>query len=229
MQKTHSKDYVQVTYREIAKMFAKALPVEGNEFRERVEANLEAIKSLSTEAKTALKAAYIFSSKVPRQEREDFFQDLALAVYEAHTKDEKLAYAIARCDWLNWWKKHYVRQNRACLLNGIPQTPHCKECTFKDKPKKFTDCPFRAYRQMVESIDVLDDKEGKPETFANMVLGETEWELKMDGALDVKIIWDMLPAKLQAVVRQRLLGQMVSPFDALELQEWAAKHAMYLV
>ncbi|HUT68172.1 MAG TPA: hypothetical protein VMW86_06445 [Dehalococcoidales bacterium] len=88
----------KVTYRNISKMLSSALPVEGEDFREKVEVNLKTIKSLSTEAKNALKMAYIFSRKVPRQEREDLFQELALAVLKARTKDEKLAYAIARCE-----------------------------------------------------------------------------------------------------------------------------------
>ena len=54
----------------------------------------------------ALKVAYVFSRKVPRQEREDLYQDIALAVFKAKTKDERLAYAIARCDWRNWWRRH---------------------------------------------------------------------------------------------------------------------------
>jgi hypothetical protein len=39
------------------------------------------------------------------------FQDLTLAILKARTKDEKLAYSIARCDWLNWWKKYKIRQH----------------------------------------------------------------------------------------------------------------------
>jgi hypothetical protein len=81
--------FIKVTYRDIAKMLASALPVEAEEFRDRVEVNLEAIQSLSTEAKIALKSAYIFSRKVPREEREDLFQDLALAGCLRHTPETK--------------------------------------------------------------------------------------------------------------------------------------------
>ena len=105
------KPFIKVTYRDIAKMLASALPIEGDDFRDRVNTNLKAIESLSTETKTALKSAYIFSRKVPRQERQDLFQDLILAILKARTKDEKLAYAIARCDWINWWKKYKIRQH----------------------------------------------------------------------------------------------------------------------
>ena len=112
-----------ITFRHVAIMLASALPIEGEDFRDRVEANLEAIKRLPNNQKTALKMAYIFSRKVPRQEREDLFQDLALAVLKAKTKDERLAYAIARCDWRDWWKKYTIRQHYS--LDSVTEDEAC--------------------------------------------------------------------------------------------------------
>lgn len=103
--------YLKVTYRDIAKMLASALPVEGEAFSVKVEEYLEAIKGMSQNQKTALKVAYVFSRKVPRAEREDLFQDIALAVFKANTTEEKLAYSIARMDWLDWWRRYKVRQH----------------------------------------------------------------------------------------------------------------------
>ncbi len=100
-----------ITYRHIAKMLASALPVQGAEYGLKVEQYLNTIKKLDIETKIALKSAYIFSRKVPREEREDLFQDIALAVYKIKTKDEKLGYAIARCDWQDFWKKYSIRQH----------------------------------------------------------------------------------------------------------------------
>ena len=100
-----------VTYRNIAKMFASALPVDGAEFGQKVNQYLATIMKLDTETKNALKSAYIFSRKAPREEREDLFQDIALAVYKVKTKDMKLAYAIARCDWMDFWKHYKIRQH----------------------------------------------------------------------------------------------------------------------
>jgi hypothetical protein len=88
--------YIKVTFRTIAKMLCSALPVEGEDFGEHVNTTVETIQHLSTEAKNALKSAYVFSRKAPRQEREDLFQELSLALLKARIKDEKLAYAIAR-------------------------------------------------------------------------------------------------------------------------------------
>lgn len=180
-----------VTFRHVAIMLASALPIEGEEFRTKVEANLEAIKKLPTEHRTALKMAYIFSRKVPRQEREDLFQEIALKLIEAGAEDQRLAYAIARCDWRDWWKKYKIRQHL--------------------------------------SLDsVTEDEDGNPATLGELVIGESEFELKMDGKLDAERIWKILPDKLKTIVRQRLLGQMISPFDAMDLRQWASRHAMYL-
>ncbi len=55
-------------------MLASALPVEGKEFGLKVELYLDTIKRLPQETKTALRSAYIFSRKVPREEREDLIQ-----------------------------------------------------------------------------------------------------------------------------------------------------------
>ena len=109
MVKTQSS--IKVEYRDIAKMLAKALPVEGDDFALKVNEYVDVIKSLSSEAKTALKCAYIFSSKVPREEREDLYQSLFLAIWKANPDNEKLAYSIARCDWLDFWKSYKIKQH----------------------------------------------------------------------------------------------------------------------
>lgn len=118
---------MQATYRNVAKMFASALPIEDDEFATAVEFHLATIKRLPKSAKLALRSAYIFSRKVPRPEREDMFQELALAVLEHRMEDERLAYAVARCDWRDWWEKYYTRQHyyggslNATVLDGEGQ------------------------------------------------------------------------------------------------------------
>lgn len=187
-----SVQITDVTFRHVAIMLASAAPVEGEQFSELVEANLKAIKTLPPEQKTALKMAYIFSRKVPRQERQDLFQEIALTLFKAGQSEERLAYAIARCDWRDWWKKYKIRQHF--------------------------------------SLDtVIEDEEGNPTTYGDLLVGESEFELKMNGKLDAQRIWDMIPDRLKKVVRARLLGQMVSPFDAMDLREWAVKHSTLLL
>jgi len=166
-------NYLKVTYRQVATMLASALPVEGEEFGDKVNEYLASIKAMSQESKVALKVAYVFSRKVPREEREDLFQDLALAVLKAKTKDERLAYAIARCDWQNWWRKYMVRQHY--------------------------------------SLDtVIEDDTGNPTTMAELLVGEVEFERKMNGKLEAERIWGLLPDKVKPLINKRLIGKALN-------------------
>jgi hypothetical protein len=189
-----STDLKDITYRHVAIMLSSGLPIEGEEFRERVEANLEAIKALPAEQKTALKMAYIFSRKVPREERKDLFQDLALALFKARTKDDKLAYAIARCDWINWWKKFKIRQHY--------------------------------------SLDtIVEDEDGNPKQLAELVIGEVDFERKIDGKIDAETLWrklDDFPA-IKHLVKQRLLGQTLTRLQSETLTRWAGKYGTTLL
>jgi len=182
----------KVTYRSISKMLASALPIEGEEFREKVEVNLKTIQSLSTEAKNALRSAYIFSRKVPRQEREDLFQELALAVLKARTKDERLAYAIARCDWLNWWKKYKIRQHY--------------------------------------SLDtVIEDEDGNPQRMGELIVGEVDFEYKLNGKVEAERIWFKLPDNIKLIVKNRLLGKALTNTERSTLNRWVKSKGYQLL
>jgi hypothetical protein len=185
------KNYVKVEYREIAKMLASALPVEGDEFGAKVELYLDTIKRLPIEAKLALKSAYIFSRKVPREERQDLFQDIALAVLKVKATDEKLAYAIARCDWQDWWSKYRIRQHY--------------------------------------SLDsVVDDGEGNQIPFGELLVGEMEFELKINGDLDGARLYDQLPNWVKVIVDKRLIGKPILCGDRIMLNKWVASKPMIL-
>jgi len=181
-----------ITYRHIAIMMAATLPVQDDDFRDKVNEILEIIKSLPKTAKIALRSAYIFSRKVPRQEREDLFQDIALAVLKAQTSDERLAYAIARCDWKDWWSKYKIRQHY--------------------------------------SLDsVTEDEDGNPATLAELIVGESEFELKMNGNLDAQIIWNALPDNIKLIVQHRLLGQALTHQERNTLNYWVKTRGYQLL
>ena len=172
-----------ITYRHVAKMLASALPVEGQEFGHKVELYLKTIKRLPQEAKTALKSAYIFSRKVPREEREDLFQDITLAVLKVKIKDERLAYAIARCDWIDFWKAYKIRRHY--------------------------------------SLDsIVDDTEGNPVTLGELLVGETEFERKMDGKMDAERIYDSLPINIQPIIDKRLIGKALNQTERKRLNRY---------
>ena len=107
--------HLRVTYRDIAKMLAKALPIEGADFGTQVEENIAAIEAMPEPQRTALKIAYVFSCKVPSDEKADFFQELALTLLEAKVDDDRLAYTIARADWKDFWSRFKTREH---YLNG---------------------------------------------------------------------------------------------------------------
>ena len=176
-------NYIKITYRDIAKMLASALPVQGQEFGLKVNEFLKTIKTMPQEAKTALKVAYVFSRKVPREEREDLFQDIALAVLKVKTKDERLAYAVARCDWQDFWRKYSIRQHY--------------------------------------SLDsVTEDTEGNPVTLAELIVGEVEFENRLNGKLEAERIFNLLPAIIKPIINKRLLGKALNNTERSRLNRY---------
>ncbi len=102
----NNQNFVKVTYRDIARMLASKMVKFDEEIPELTDSVLESIRKLDNESKLALKTAMVWSSKVPIEEREDFFQDLFLTLYRNRVADERLAYSIARCDWKDFWKSY---------------------------------------------------------------------------------------------------------------------------
>ena len=102
-------EYNETTYRSIAKTMASHSGAQDEEYGLMVEETLKAIMSLPQCDKYALKSAYVFSRKCPKEEREDLFQDLMLKLLKSKAQEEKLCYAMARCDWKDWWKKYTIR------------------------------------------------------------------------------------------------------------------------
>lgn len=190
------KSIKDITYRNIAIMLVKTMPVQDQEFFDKVEEYLHIIKGLDKNSKVALRSAYIFGSKVPRQERQDLFQDIALTILEARVEDERLAYAIARCDWQDWWKKYTIRQHYS--LDSILN------------------------RQS-------DDNEGTESTLGELIVGEAEFERKMDGKLDAERIWNKLPDYIKPIIFNRLLGKSTNQTDRQTLKRWIHKSGYQLL
>jgi len=188
-------NHIKVGYRDIAKMFCSAMPIEGKDFGDKVNEYLDIIKRMPAEAKVALKSAYIFSRKVPREEREDLFQELCLAVLQVKTKDEKLGYAIARCDWRNWWQKFYTRQHYlAGSLN-----------------------------------DTVLDSENQPVEFAELIVGEVEFERKIDGKMDAERIYQRLPDTIRPIINNRLIGKALNAVERQRLSRYIKKEGYKLL
>ena len=186
------KNYIEITYRDVAKMLASALPVKDGEFALKVAEYLEIVKALPQESKIALKVAYVFSRKVPREEREDLFQELALTIFKAKIKDERLAYAIARCDWQDWWRKYTIRQHY--------------------------------------SLDsVVEDSEGNPVTLAETLVGEVEFERKVNGKLDAERLWNIIPDRIKPLIDKRLIGNALTNVERSAMSKYVRKDGYKLL
>jgi len=97
----------KATYQQISKA---AMVSDGfdkdDSFIELVKATAKEIEGLGINAKLAIEAGYIFSRKVPAEERQDLFQELVAAILDSGTEDAAFAYTIARRDWQNFWSKY---------------------------------------------------------------------------------------------------------------------------
>jgi|GEM_PF-2617093 len=71
-----------------------------------VQSTRQALEALGRNARLAVEAAYIFSRKVPHNERQDLFQELTAAILESGTDNPAFAYTIARRDWQNWYRSY---------------------------------------------------------------------------------------------------------------------------
>jgi len=177
---------IKVSHRDLAKMFVRSMPLEGQEFGDKVEEYIEIINALPAPAKIALKSAYIFSRKVPREEREDLYQELVLAVLKAQVDDERLAYTICRCDWQNWWQKFKTRQHfQAGSLNRA-----------------------------------IEDAEGGIVEFGELLVGEVDFDRRMDGELDSKALYEQLPGWVKSIVDKRLIGKSITGGERHLLNKW---------
>ena len=77
-----------------------------NQYLELVQTTTKAFDTLDTNSRLAVEAAYVFSRKVPVEERQELFQELTTAILAAGTDNPAFAYTIARRDWQDWWSKY---------------------------------------------------------------------------------------------------------------------------
>lgn len=102
----------QANYQQIAKAAIGGQNFENdNEYIALVKSTASKLEHLGTNAKLAVEAGYIFSRKVPIDERQDLFQELFVAVLDSGTENPAFAYTIARRDWQDWWRSYKVRSH----------------------------------------------------------------------------------------------------------------------
>lgn len=167
-----TNDKLKTDMRKVAISLAEQLPIEGQPFTDKVNEYVKRIMRLPATTRYNLKSAYVFSSKVPREEREDVFQTLFTVLTEAKPTSEKLSYAIARRDWIDWYRQFKVKSQYG----------------------------------MSFELASNSDKENERQ-LSEVLIGECEFELKMESKLDAQQIWAQLPARMKDIVHKRLLGE----------------------
>jgi hypothetical protein len=187
-----------VTYRSVAKMLASAIQIE-TEFEAHVVEFLNVIEHLPQYQKTALKYAYIFSRKVPKEERADFYQELSLTLLEKRVKDDKLAYAIARCDWKDFWKAYKLHSQYN--LDSIERMADSED--------------GGGYGQ--DAIDRIA-------YHTELLTGECEF----DRTIDAQTLFDNLPSHIQPLVNKRLTGYALNKLEQSILRRYISTNPVVL-
>ena len=96
----------KATYQQVIKTMLGSNFERDDSFIELVIETAKQVESLGINAKLAIEAGYVFSRKVPVEERQDLFQELVTAILDSGTEDAAFAYTIARRDWQNFWSKY---------------------------------------------------------------------------------------------------------------------------
>jgi len=130
MGKTEKTEKTEATeLRKIAKIFARGLPIEGEEWGEMVQRYLAELLAMPKLQRMYLRQAYIFASKAPSEEREDLLQEFHLTLLELKPTAERLSYTIVRQDWRDWWKRYMTRsQHTGRSLNEAVSGPDGTTC-----------------------------------------------------------------------------------------------------
>ncbi len=202
-----------VTTRQLAKMFVAAYPIEfhGDEFRDLTNQFEAGIRKLSKANQNALRCAYIFSSKVPRQDRQDLFQELTLALLEANTDEPKLQYAVARCDWLNWWGKYKTRQHYSVNVDFDTETAEqiginsYQLAELSEQSKDMADIVKETRLALTDKHEIRLRNE--------VFIGEVDFETRMCDQIHARNIWKQLPSRIKKIATNRLMGHNTNHAD----------------
>ncbi len=217
---------LRVTYRQIAKFLCRGLPIEGADFGDRVSEVTQTIEQMPPAQQQALQCAYIFSHKVPRQQREDLFQQLIQAILTSGTEDIKLAYTIARCDWISFWDKYKTRQFYELEFNPDAETADrigINPVYLERLANKADDMA-----ELVSEVraDVIDRHEQK--LLREAFIGEMDFELRQCEKIDAKRIWDGLPDRIKTIAQDRLAGKGMNGADRKYLERFIKSNPMIL-
>ena len=209
---------LKVTARQIAKHLVKGLPLEGAAFKAEVDEVTKAIDKLAAEQRQALKCAYVFASKVPRQEREDVFQELFTKLLENGATSERLQYVIARCDWVEWWRRYKVRQNYSLDVNldaEVSETLDINDVKLEDLANRSAEM-----QDIVTETRQALALQHEGRLFRESFVAQVDFETQIIDKLEARRIWQALPDRVKAIAEKRLLGRALTGAERKYLCLW---------
>jgi len=175
---------MKINYRSIAKLLAKDMPIDGQEYRVKIEEYIKAIKAMPKAQQSALGAAYIFSDMLRGYERQDLFQELVAHILTVMAKRkgsiesiDGFCYKVARNKWKDKWLQ---QENRKEITNG--------DFSSLNRP-------------------VIDSDNGREEELQELLAGEVEFERKLNSKLDSQAVLDSLPDRVKAIVIKKLIDK----------------------
>ena len=136
---------------------------------------------------------------------------------------------------LAFWVVRYPSQEREdglqtmalALLENLPGTPGLAFAVCRGRNLDWWKA--YSYRQHFSLDWAPDYDDSTGVTLAEAMAGVVEWEKKVDGDMDGQKLWDKLPARIQEIVRQRLLGKRLAGADRTYLHRFAKENGQLLL
>lgn len=234
--------YVRVTIRQISQMFTRALGVKLNsdEYLNHVESIMRIIEDMEVYQRHALKLAFLFSMRVSEIDKEDFFQDIVLALLEKRIENEKLAYTIARCDWLDWYRKYRKKQDTEVSLNAILDSMNRDNESDNDSPVSFKELNVTANWQKLQdnlddALQIKADIERKAEVtdtdpeISDLLINAIEYEQTQSKAHRIVDSIRSLPKGKQIleIATKRLNGKALNNTERSIIHRFVVKNPVY--
>ncbi len=173
---------MDVSYRQIAKVLAHGMPVEGKDYIEIIDGYIKSIEAMPVEQQALLKASYIFSRKAQKEDRPDLFQHFVahglklLSQWPEPILDiAGFCYVVVRNEWkrLTRERKRHIR-----MING----------------------GFLSLNVMVS------DTEDEDRELLDTIADDLDLQSEINSELDSQAVLDTLPDKVKTIVKKRMLG-----------------------
>lgn len=189
--------------RRVAKWMVATIPLEGEDWGKVVQETLDKLEALTKGKKgkaafVALDKAYWFSQRVPMQERRDMFDSLYLTLMQKGLIDHGLAYAVARADWVDWWRAYKIRSHYS--LDAAA------ECEGEDTDENGRPIP----------------------PYARYLVGVCDFEVQMIGKVDGERLLSQLPSHIRRIVQSGLDGNPIRHPQRVMLNKWIAQRPTIL-